>query len=48
MKIYVQNSRYFNCIYRYFHFKYHSYIYYTVFTCIFYFYIFKVQLGDVS
>ena len=31
-----------------FHFKYHSYMYYTIFTCICYFYIFKVQLGDIS
>ena len=42
----IADKNYFNCIY--FHFKYHSYIYYTIFTCIFYFYIFKVQLGDVS
>ena len=46
MKIYLQNSWYFNCIY--FHFKYHPYMYYTIFTCIFYFYIFKDQLGDIS
>ena len=29
MKIYLKNSWYFNCIY--FHFKYHSYMYYTHF-----------------